>query len=144
MNLLDPHPAYRSPTGGDRMDTPLRDIMRPGVISLSEHASLRQAERTMVSHAVHAVLVVGADSGRPLGWVTARRLLGLVDRDPVLTLARDAITEEVVALRPNAPAREALAALARTGASHLLVSRRDDHAPEGVISELDLLALVAH
>ena len=88
MNLLGPNPAYRSPVGGERMDTPLRD--------------------------------------------------------PDLTLARNAITQEIVALRPNAPAREALAALARTGASHLLVSRRDDHAPEGVISELDLLALVAH
>ena len=66
-------------------------------------------------------------------------------RDPDLTLARNAITQEIVALRPNAAgARGAGGACADRGEATLLVSRRDDHAPEGVISELDLLALVAH
>ena len=31
-----------------RLQTPVRDFMRPGVIAVSEDASLRQAERAMV------------------------------------------------------------------------------------------------
>lgn len=115
--------------------------MRPGVIGLSEEASLRQVQRTMVSHGVHAVLVLGARSGRPLGWVTARHPIALIERDPELTAAREAITQEVVALDPGDTVREAIAALAQSGSSHLLIAKHDGHAPEGVVSELELLAV---
>jgi CBS domain-containing protein len=130
------------PISGARLDAPLRELMRPGVIALADDASLHQAERAMVSHGVHAVLILGSRSGQPLGWVTARRLLGLVDRDPVLTSVRNAITQDVVSLRPGATAREAIAALAGSDASYVLVSKREGCVPEGVVSELDLLALV--
>jgi CBS domain-containing protein len=129
------------PISAERLDAPLRELMRPGVIALADDASLHQAERAMVSHGVHAVLILGSRSCQPLGWVTAHRLLGLIERDPLLTSVRDAIAEEVVGLPPGATARQAIAALTETGASHVLVSKRDGGMPEGVVSELDLLAL---
>ena len=87
------------------------------------------------------MLVVGRTEGRPLGWVTARGLLGWVGRDRSLACASDAITERPVKIEPNASAREALTALSQPGISHLLVCRHEDASPEGVVSELDLVAL---
>jgi CBS domain-containing protein len=72
-----PPTAEASPGGHSdrRLETPVREFMRPGVIAVSEDASLRQAERAMVRHGVHAILLLGRQNGRPLGWVTARGLL---------------------------------------------------------------------
>jgi CBS domain-containing protein len=115
--------------------------MTPGVISIAEDASLRQVYRAMVSHSVHAVLVVGRAEGKPLGWVTARGLLTWVERDETMAFARDAITERPTTIEPSATAAEALTALSQPGTSHLLVCRQPDSHPEGVLSELDIVAL---
>ena len=64
-----------------------------------------------------------------------------VGRDRSLACASDAITEQPVKISPSATAREALTALSQPGTSHLLVCRREDATPEGVVSELDLVAL---
>jgi CBS domain-containing protein len=126
---------------GDHLDTPVRDIMTPGVLTIAEDASLRHAYRALVAHSVHAVLVVGRSEGKPLGWITARGLLAWVGRDQGLASARDAITERAATIEPSASAREALTALGQAGTSHLLVCRQRDAAPEGVISDLDIVAL---
>jgi nucleotide-binding universal stress UspA family protein len=115
--------------------------MTPGVLTIAEDASLGHVYRAMVAHSVHALLVVGRSEGRPLGWVTARGLLGWVGCDQSLACARDAITERPVTIEPSAYAREALTALSQAGTSHLLVCRQSEATPEGVVSELDLVAL---
>src|SRR5215210_8246400 len=121
-------PPRRS-LSGDRLDTPVRDLMRPGVIVLSEHASVAQAQRAMLAHGVHAVLVLEDGTGRPAGWVTSRGLLGWAARDVALACAREAVTEPPVAIEPSASAREALEAIDRTGAARLLVVRDGDGLP---------------
>ena len=55
--------------------------MRPGVIAVSEDASLRQVERAMMRHGVHAILLLGQATGRPVGWVTTRGVLRWLDQD---------------------------------------------------------------
>jgi CBS domain-containing protein len=115
--------------------------MTPGVLTIAEDASLVHVYRAMVAHSVHAVLVVGRAEGRPLGWVTARGLLSWVGQDQALASAREAITERAVTIEPNAAARDALSALSQAGTSHLLVCKAEDVMPEGVVSELDLVAL---
>jgi len=87
------------------------------------------------------VLVVGRTEGRALGWVTSRGLLAWVGRDQGLASAREAITERPITIEPGATARDALTALSQVGTSHLLVARRSDVIPEGVVSELDIVAL---
>jgi CBS domain-containing protein len=126
---------------GDYLETPVRDIMTPGVVSIPEDASLRHVYRAMTAHSVRAVLVVGRTEGRPLGWVTARGLLGWIGKDESLASARDAITERSSFIHPSATAREAVVALLQAGVSHVLVRRSDDSMPEGVLSDLDLVAL---
>jgi CBS domain-containing protein len=72
-----PSPA----ASGDYLETPVRDFMTPGVLVIAEDATLRQVYRALVAHSIHAVLVVGRNEGRPLGWVTARGLLGWIGQD---------------------------------------------------------------
>ena len=127
--------------GGSHLDTPVRDLMTPGVVTIAEDASLSQVFRAMRAHDVHAVLVVGSRHGMPLGWITARGLLAWLDHDPGLVHARDAVTERVRTIEPGAPAREAVTALSSADTTHLLVSYREDRTPEGVVSAVNLVAL---
>jgi CBS domain-containing protein len=128
-------------TPGQHMDTAVRDFMTPGVVSITEDASIRHAYGAMVVHRVHAVLVVGRSQAKPLGWVTSRGLLSWLERERGLAYARDAITERPVTIEPGATAREAVSALSQPGVSHLLVTHAADLSPEGVVTTLDLMAL---
>jgi CBS domain-containing protein len=115
----------------------IRDVMTPGVVTIVEDASLIQACRALRRHRVHAVLVVGRHQGTPIGWITARGLLGLLDHDPC-TPARDAVVERAVTIGPSATVADAVAILSHEGISHLLVSHRSETLPEGIVSDLDL------
>lgn len=138
-----PPTADGSPAGHSdrRLETPVREFMRPGVIAVSEDASLRQAERAMVRHGVHAILLLGRQNGRPLGWVTARGLLPWMTEELSLVPASRGVTETPTYIEPAATAHEALRALSEPGVSHLLVSRLPGEPPQGVVSEVDLVAL---
>jgi CBS domain-containing protein len=137
--LLHPHPAPLA----DRLDTAVREVMRPGVIVIAAHASVARAQRALLAHGVHAILVLADDDRRALGWVTSRGLLAWAERDISLGAARDAVTEPPLAIDPSASAREALALLEREDASRLLVARGDGGVPEGVVADVDLLRLVS-
>lgn len=127
---------------GDRLETPVRTIMRPGVVTLPADASLLQAKRALVRHGVHAILVVDQATGRPLGWVTDRGLLSWLSRDLALVPAAHGITEAPSFVEPGATARDALERLSAPGVSHLLVSRTAGEPPQGVVAALDLIELV--
>lgn len=137
------HAGSDATTPSDRLQTPVRSIMRPGVVSVSDDASLLQAKRALGRHRVHAILIVGHGDGRPLGWVTDRGLLSWLDHDLSLLQAGQAITEPATFIEPGATAREALEALRVPGVSHLLVSRVAGRPPQGVVAPLDLVDLVA-
>jgi CBS domain-containing protein len=126
---------------GQYLETPVRDLMTPGVVTISEDAALIHTYRVMIVHRVQAVLVVGRAQAKPLGWVTARGLLGWLEREGELASARDAITQRPVTIEPSATAQEALVALSQPNVSHLLVCSRPELSPEGVVTALDLMAL---
>jgi len=140
-----PRKQHDSLPGADPLDLEVRDVMTPGVVCMSETASLRQAHRALVVHGVHCVLVIGRNTGKPLGWVTARGLLGRITQDRVsldgdLRSAGDAITHPPAAIQPSATVREALTALAQPGISQLMVATRPGLLPEGVLSDVDVIA----
>ena len=124
----------------DPLHSEVREIMSPGVTSVVEDASLRQAYRALQAHRVHAILVLGLADGRPLGWVTAKGLLGWIGADDTMRPARDAIAEDPLTIDPSATAAEAISLLARPEVSRLLVQRgpgvlpggrRDGNGPRG-------------
>ena len=125
------------------LDTPVRNIMRAGVISVPADASVRQVQRALVSHEVHAVLVVKVDSGEPIGWATTRTVLAHMLSDAALIPAKAVATEPIHSISPSATAEEALSQMLEKSARHLLVRRHVDSPPEGVIAEIDLVELSA-
>lgn len=143
-SLLDPRYIQRGTGEGGFLDAEVRDAMTPGVMMISETASLRATYRALVGHRVHSVLVIGSFSGTALGWVTARGLLNWMTQDDTMHCACDAITHPPATIQPSATLRESLTALAQPGISQLLVAERPGVTPEGVLSDLDVIAAAAH
>lgn len=137
------HEAVTPPPPPDArwLRTPVRAFMRPGVVTVSEEASLLHVQRAMIAHAVHAVLIVG--TAGPVGWITAGGLLPWLGQEPALYTAASALTEQAVRIAPTASAADALQALADPATSHLVVSVRADAPAQGVVSEIDLVRLAS-
>ena len=118
------------------------DVMRHGVLTVSESSSLRAVAQVMHEHRVHGVLVVG-DGGDPLGWVTARGLLAHRGEDWRRIKAGAAIGEPCVRVAPSASVGSAIDTMAGAEATHLVVMRPGCRTPDGVVSDLDLVAYLA-
>lgn len=138
LSGADQRPAVPEPLGDELLDGEVSDFMTPGCVSISEDATVAEAAEALAVHRIHAVLVVGAANGTPLGWVTARGLLGWLGRDRSLHSARDAITEHVTAIQPHARVRAAVYALSLAGTTRLLVRSKPHESPVGVITDFDL------
>ena len=119
------------------LELDVRNVMTAGVVTVSDDATLDEAVDAMAAHRIHAVLVVGTDTGTPLGWITTRGLLGLLGIDGQ-TPATEAITEQPKTIEPTASLRSAIYALAFPGVTRLLVRRRESTEPEGVVTDYDL------
>ena len=68
-------PISPPPAAEELARTPLRRIMRSGVVSVSGNASLLQAAKALADHRVHAVLVLRTGSSERVGWLTTRALV---------------------------------------------------------------------
>lgn len=135
---VDPATPGRTPLYDDgALALEATDVMTRGVITVRDDATLDQAVDAMAANRIHAVLVVGRQTGTPLGWITTRGLLGMFGCD-ARTPATEAITEEAKAIEPNAILRAAIYALAFPGVSRLLVRHRGETVPLGVITDYDL------
>jgi signal-transduction protein with cAMP-binding, CBS, and nucleotidyltransferase domain len=121
------------------LDRPVHQVMRHGVVAVPDHLSLTAVRRAMADHQVHAILVQEHTTGRPLGWVRAEALLSWMNLESSSTHAHRAMTEAVIKIAPDAPLREAVAALSRHEVTHLLVCREGDVTGEGVLTALDIV-----
>ena len=131
-------PSRRNGYSDALLDREVAELMTPGCVVISEAASVAEAAKAMAVHRVHAVLVLGARNGTPLGWITHRGLLGWIGRDRSLARATEAITEQVRAIPAHESLRTALYALSLSGTTRLLVRSRPNQMPEGVLSDFDL------
>lgn len=134
------HDARGSPTPlftESALELEVRDVMTPRVVSVPDDAMLQEAIDLMDAEGIHGILVLGRHTGTPLGWITTRGLLGLLGIDEG-TPVTEAITEEAKAIEPTASVRSAIYALSFPGMTRLLVRRRDQIAPEGVVTDYDL------
>jgi CBS domain-containing protein len=136
--MLEIHPFTN-----EALKTPVASIMRHGVVSIAEDASLASVAQAMADHRVHAILVEQRTTGRPLGWVKAETLLSWMNMQSPWVHAHQAITESITTIAPTASVREAMAALGRAGTSHLLVCSEGGRAGEGVLTYLDVVGVLA-
>ena len=123
---------------------PVDQIMRSRVLTCTRDTSMRDVARMMVTHAIHAVVVVERDD-RDDEFVTG------VVTDSALALAaaegRDATAEELADPRPPTVSagwslERAARDMLRTGSSHVVVIDGRG-APIGMLSTLDLARIVA-
>jgi CBS domain-containing protein len=129
-------------TTHDVLMTPVASIMRHGVVSIAEDASLASVAQAMADHRVHAILVEERTTGRPLGWAKAETLLSWMNMQSPWVHAHQAITESITTISPTASVRDAMAALSRPGTSRLLVCSDGGRAGEGVLTPLDVVAVL--
>jgi len=118
------------------------DVMRPGVVSVSATTSLAAIGRVLREHGVHGVLVV-ADDGEPLGWVTARDMLRHRSEDWRRVKAADAISEPCVSVVPSATVAGAIDTMLAADATRLAVLRPGSHTPDGVVTDIDFVTYLA-
>lgn len=128
--------------------TLVRDVMHPGIVACSESAGIAEVAQVMADHRVHSVAVIGAtgdDDGNPairgivsdldlLKWATGADVhapAGTVARDPVAYVA------------PDAPLHEAAQTMAEQETQHLVVLQPPQHTPLGILSALDIAAVLA-
>lgn len=114
------------------------DVMRSGVVSVSQSTPLDAVARVMREHGVHGVLVIG-DGGELLGWVTARGLLHHRAADWRRLEAGQAISEPCVGVVPSASVIDAIELMLGADATRLAVMRPGSHTPDGVVSDIDLV-----
>lgn len=126
-----------------RLDREVREVMTPGVVSIPSDASIAHVYGAISAHEVHAILVVDRKSSAPLGWVTASGLLHWALHATQHHTAGQAVCEPVHTVSPSATVRDAAEILLRPGVSHVLVTHRGDSAPEGVVSDVDVVRLMS-
>lgn len=120
-------------------EAPVASVMRHGVVSIAEDASLANVAHAMSDHRVHAILVEERTTGRPLGWAKAETLLAWMNMQDPWVHAHQAISESVTTIAPTASLRDAIAALSRPETSRLLVCSDGSRAGEGVVTPLDVI-----
>ena len=112
--------------------------MRPGVVTVSRSTTLAAVARVMREHRVHGVLVC-ADDGELLGWVTARGLLRHDAPSWGRVSAGQAISEPCISIVPSEKVSAAIDAMVAADVSRLAVRRPGSHTPDGVVAEIDLV-----
>ena len=122
------------------LEREVREVMTPGVVTISADASVLRVRDALTAHRINAILVVERQGGRPLGWITARGLLGQALDDAHRRTASQAICEPARTVSPSASVKEAAETLLSTNASHLLVAHNADCMPEGVVAALDVVS----
>lgn len=123
---------------------PVDQVMRAQVLTCRPETPLRDLARTMVTHAVHAVVVVDRDEREDefvTGVVTDRALTlaGVEGREPV---ARELADREAPSVLAGWTLEQAAREMLRTGGAHVVVIDGRG-APIGMLSTMDLARILA-
>ncbi|MGZ8633347.1 MAG: CBS domain-containing protein [Solirubrobacteraceae bacterium] len=121
------------------------DAMHVGIVTCAPDAPLATVARTMASHHVHCIAVLGVrvENGDQLVWGTisaldlARAAWSGEDPDAGTMATTPAMTIEA-----TRPLGEAVGLMFQHGVTHLVVIDRDAR-PIGVLSTLDVVGIVA-
>jgi CBS domain-containing protein len=132
--------ATRTPI--DLSRSTVRDAMHRGVITVAPHTSLTAVAATMASHVVHAAVLLGPRAENAL-VVTDLDVLGAALRGRFDATAVDVAREPLLTVAAGEPLERAIALMATRDESHLLVSDPDGEWPAGMLSSLDVMAVLA-
>lgn len=124
------------------------DVMRMGVMSAPPDAPLRSVAATMADFGVHSVVVTDLEqnSGEDRAWgiVTDVDLMEATARDLDELTARDCAATELISVTYGETLEHAAQLMAEHAVTHLLVVDPETGRPLGMISSLDIAAVIAH
>jgi CBS domain-containing protein len=132
--------ALRSPIESPLATTTVADAMHRGVISSAPEAGVAALAATMAANAIHATVLLSRPRGSAL-VITDLDVIRAARGTPDATaseLAREAMATVV----GHAPLAQAVALMARRDDAHVLVSEPGADWPVGVLSSLDVLAVL--
>jgi CBS domain-containing protein len=130
------------------MSATVRDVMHPGIVSCAVDTGAAEVARMMASQAVHCVAVIGPsqDASAPervWGIVSDLDVLSALTHPGSPATAADLAAQPVITVRPTLSLHEAAEAMVRHGAHHVVVAEPDRHTPVGILSTLDVAAVLA-
>jgi CBS domain-containing protein len=123
------------------------DAMHPGILSCEPDVSLDDVARTMATHHVHCVAVIGVSHQDPecgvWGIISDLDLLraGIGDRESLT--ARSLATQPVVSVEARTWLTDAARLMIDNGTSHLVVVEPETQRPIGILSTLDIAGVLA-
>ncbi|MBV8432419.1 MAG: CBS domain-containing protein [Solirubrobacterales bacterium] len=122
------------------------DAMHPGIVSCEPDLSLAEVARTMASHHIHCVAVIGISHDDPecpvWGLISDVDLIRAAVEDEDNATARSLATEPVISVESRTPLRQAAAVMLRHGAAHLIVVEPGSTRPVGILSTLDVAGVI--
>ncbi len=121
----------------------VREAMSNAVLQVGPGHTLRQAAQLMSERKVGSAVVLDPDS-EGLGIITERDVLKIVGegQDPKNVSLRDAMTSDVVTIRPDTSIKDAAEIMFQKWFRHLPVTTENGKVV-GIISLRDLLTIVA-
>jgi CBS domain-containing protein len=121
------------------------DVMHTGVFTCPYETPLAAVARSMATHRIHCLVGLGdatEDDTRTWGVVSDHDIVAAAATDHVHRTAGGSAATEVVTVTPDASVRRAAELMMEHGLSHLLVCEPGSDRPRGVISSLDIAAVV--
>jgi CBS domain-containing protein len=124
------------------------DAMHPGILSCDQDASLTEVARTMATHHVHCVAVMGIShdrSGESFVWgiISDLDLLEASIRDGAEATAKALAGQEIISVKPTMPLREAGELMLTHGVNHVVVIDPKAQRPIGILSTFDVAGVLA-
>jgi CBS domain-containing protein len=133
-------PTLQTPTSAISHAT-VGGVMSRGVVTCAPDTPLPDVAATMASHGFHAALIVAPEGGRALVISDLDLIRAALSTDLDRTAA-DLAREPILTIAPSAPLEEAITVMARQDVAHLLVAEPGAAWPVGVLSSLDVVAMV--
>jgi CBS domain-containing protein len=134
--------ALRTPTTSPLATTTVADAMHRGVITCAAEAGLATVAATMAANVVHAAVLLAPDRDSAL-VVTDLDVIRAALRSGMDSTAGEIAREPIATVVSNAPIEQAVTLMARREDAHLLVSEAGASWPVGVLSSLDVMAVLA-
>ena len=122
--------------------------MHPGILSCEANATLSDVARMMATNHVHCVAVMGIacdDGSQRLVWgvISDLDVVRAGIRTTPDELAGALAQQPIITVEPTTPLREAGELMLARGVSHLLVVEPQPQRPIGILSTLDIAAVLA-
>ena len=117
----------------------VRDIMTQKIKTVGIDASVEEAVLKMNKFNIGSVVVVDVERSRPLGIVTERDVLRLVERypEPLIIKVKDVMSQPLVTVGDDTGMEEAARLMAREGIKRLPVVQDDKLV--GIVTSSDIM-----